>query len=226
MVRCAVFDFDNTLVKSEVIKVQNFYDVISHIENGDEIMTEIFDIPDRGDRFDIFRMFAERIEPTDKEKAAKLAKELTYTYTHTIEHKVSNCVEILGATSALKKLHEHKIKLYINSATPEESLRKTLNMRGWDHVFDDIFGRPRSKVENLKKIADITGLKPEEIVMVGDGDNDREAAEDFGSQFIGLDFGNFTKPIMKKAQNMTEVADIIIDMILATSKSCSFASTI
>ena len=45
---------------------------------------------------------------------------------------------------------------------------------------------PGTKVENLWLAARSFNLRPEELVHVGDGDNDRKAAREFGCPFIGV----------------------------------------
>ena len=52
--------------------------------------------------------------------------------------------------------------------------------------FQAIWGAPGTKVDNLTLAARSRNLLPEEVLHVGDGDNDRKAAREFGCPFIGV----------------------------------------
>ena len=57
-------------------------------------------------------------------------------------------------------------------------LEEIVIARGWQDHFKQIFGAPGTKVENLWLAARSFNLRPEELVHVGDGDNDRKAARE------------------------------------------------
>jgi phosphoglycolate phosphatase-like HAD superfamily hydrolase len=75
--------------------------------------------------------------------------------------------------------------IYLNSATPIEALKKTIANLNIGDIFVDVLGRPRSKIENFGQVADREGIKPSEILFVGDSLSDAHAAETFGCQFVG-----------------------------------------
>ena len=89
-------------------------------------------------------------------------------------------------TLLLEHLREHALPCCINSATPAAPLERLIAARGWTDFFRQIFGSPGTKVENLWLAARSLNLLQEEIVHVGDGDNDRKAAHEFGCTFIGV----------------------------------------
>ena len=69
-----------------------------------------------------------------------------------------------------------KIAIFLNTATPVEEVQGILENRGLASLFDGVYGSPASKLENLQAIADRLGLQPDEILFVGDGEDDRAAA--------------------------------------------------
>ncbi|MGD9637669.1 MAG: HAD family hydrolase [Alphaproteobacteria bacterium] len=205
MISCVVFDFDDTLVWSEVYKKQAFFDIASQFEDGETKMHAIFKNPNRGDRFGIFKLFASDIGKPEK------ADELSQAYTSAVETHIAKCQEIAGTFEALTALKKEGLALYINSATPEESLGKTVLKRGWNNLFKGIYGGHNQKIENLQKIALQENVNNYNIAMVGDGDNDREAAEKFGCLFIGLEQGlaKYKKPVKLVIKDMTEIVELI-----------------
>ena len=52
--RCVVFDFDGTLVQSNEIKRQAFYEVVKNIADAKPLMDEILRFPKSGTRFEVF----------------------------------------------------------------------------------------------------------------------------------------------------------------------------
>ena len=53
-------------------------------------------------------------------------------------------------------------------------------------LFIQVFGAPRTKVENLARIMHREKASAYDIVMIGDGDPDYAAAKYFGMFFIGV----------------------------------------
>lgn len=212
-VKCVVFDFDNTLVQSEKYKNQFFYDIVADVEDSKDIMGGILsNLSKEDDRFSITYKFAEKVmEGEAPEKVRFYAENLANDYSERVKDMVSWCDEVKGAKELLKNLKSLKTSAYINSATPEEGLRESIVKRGWSDCFDGVFGRPASKIENLRKIARLGQFSNKEIVVIGDGNNDRESAEEFGCAFIGVksDYKTFKKPVTPVVNDMTEVLDVI-----------------
>lgn len=212
-IRCVVFDFDNTLVQSEKYKDQFFYDIVADVYNSKDIMEGILsNLSKDDDRFSITYKFAEKVMYGEAlEKVRFYAENLANDYSERVKDMVSWCDEIKGAQELLVKLNALKSHVYINSATPEEGLRESIVKRGWSDYFDGVFGRPASKIENLRKIARLGQFSNKEMVVIGDGDKDHESAEEFGCAFIGVksDFKAFKKPVTPIVNDMTEVLCVL-----------------
>ena len=74
----------------------------------------------------------------------------------------------------------------INSSTPDDALRDIIDRRGWRDRFRSIRGAPASKAENLRRIAADLCVDHKDMVMVGDREADRRAANTVGCGFVAL----------------------------------------
>ena len=84
-----------------------------------------------------------------------------------------------------------QVILYINSATPTESLCAIVKKMGIIHYFKDVLGNPgtkntESKKDNLRLILELEKVTPEELLFIGYHQIDRAAAEAIGCQFLGV----------------------------------------
>ena len=74
------------------------------------------------------------------------------------------------------------MNIYVNSATPRAELIYSIKMRHINIKSQNIYGKPNSKIKNMKQI-----LKIEEnlknILFVGDGLLDKECANQFNIDF-------------------------------------------
>lgn len=212
-IKCVVFDFDDTLVLSEKHKRQFFFDIVNDVPFSEEIMTKILsNLTSEDDRFTIAMRFAEiSMKGEDAKKIKAYGEKLADDYSEKVENMVAVCEEVNGATDLLDKLKEEGYSVSLCSATPEVGVRQGVEKRGWNHYFENVFGRPATKTENIKKVARLGNFSPDEVVMIGDGDNDRVGAEEFGCAFIGVksDKKRFTAPVKHVVTDMTEVWELL-----------------
>lgn len=177
-----MFDFDGTLVDSNAIKRDAFYEVARGHVGGAAVLDGIFADRDAGDRFQVFRRFAEAVAPA--EAVAGLAASLAAEYGRITEERIAACPETEGAGALLSRLAE--VPLYLYSATPEDSLRRTVARRGWSGRFGGVFGGPRVKPDILRHVSRLEGIEPPAMVVVGDGADDRAAAREVGCAFVAV----------------------------------------
>ena len=91
-----------------------------------------------------------------------------------------------------------KCKKFVASGSDENEPREVFKRRGLDLYFEDIFGSPTKKVENVRKI--LEKVKEEErIVMIGDARSDYHAAIQNNIEFA------FYSPLSNVKKEMLEL---------------------
>lgn len=193
MIACVVFDFDGVLVDSNEIKYQAYFDAFTGEQpNLDHIIRRVHGRADGFDRFQLIREVLREAGTSADPKIREVdqrATAIAERYRLITEEKVSQCAEIPGASHALAVLHK-SLALYINSATPEDTLRQIVERRGWKHYFRDVMGGPHSKIDNLRRVIDRENVRPEQLLFIGDGRNDLAAAQAVACKFIGVSNGS------------------------------------
>jgi len=171
-----IFDFDGTLVLSNEIKRKGFFECIKSFENGKQILENIMKNDNNIDRFTMFKIFTEKFCSKRDEINNFYAKLLKDYEAYTVK-QITKLNPVIGSIELLNTLKDLKKNLYINSATPHNSLIKTLNGRKMTYYFDKIFGIENGKIENINKIKKHSKSNEESILMIGDGIDDMNAAE-------------------------------------------------
>jgi phosphoglycolate phosphatase len=186
MIGAVAFDFDGTLVRSNRIKRQAFYDAVADIPAAAAVLDALHEEGFSGDRYALFHEVCRRLDPVslpgERERAVLLAKR----YGELCRESIARCDEVPGAGAALEALRRQDIPLYLVSATPQIDLRPIVRDRGLEATFSAVFGRPVGKQAHLRAILKESGLSPESLVMVGDGRDDQSAAAAVRCHFIAV----------------------------------------
>lgn len=205
MIRCVVFDFDGTLVESNHIKRQAFFELASEFENGIPVMANILRSGVNKDRYWIFSEFARIL--SGRANSATLANR----YTKICKERIARAPEVAGAQACLECLQAEGRLLFINSATPLEPLVALVNLRQLIGFFSGIYGSPQKKHENLEIIRAKHGFARGEMLVVGDGELDRLSANIFGCHFVAVDSAdnNFAQDPSCRIPDMTGLPGLI-----------------
>lgn len=205
MIRCVVFDFDGTLVRSNVIKHEAYLEVAATIPNGVPLMLHVLEQAEGRDRYWVFGAFAQALPETAD------ASELANLYTRRCEERIAAAPEVAGATDSLEQLRQDGMLLFINSATPVTPLAALVRLRGLHTMLDGIYGAPARKHENLATILAGSGLSPGETVVVGDGESDRASAERVGCRFVAVqnEHNDFTRQPACRIADLTSLHAVI-----------------
>jgi len=182
MIRCVIFDFDGTLRQSVAIKHEAYFAAVRDIERGEELFREIIREFPRMTRYSGCALFAERAR--DLGIDCPDSEELAARYTRACEDAIAACPEVPGATAFLDWLQARPVYCFVVSGTPQTPLRETVKRIGFEDRFVDVLGDPVSKPEHYSDILARTGLPAAALLAVGDGDDDKAAAESIGGRFV------------------------------------------
>jgi len=213
MIRCAVFDFDGTLILSNQIKTDALYVAAAEYRGAADHLREILADPHIGDRYAIFGALADRLAASGDSNTSTeaLALHLVERYGALCTDGVATCPEVPGASQALTDLKNQGLRLYVSSLTPDAPLRDALERRDLMKHFDGVYGSSSSKKENLKSIRCIEDVSWDSVVMIGDADTDCHAARQVGCYFIGVAVGegNFSQRPLMTVPDLTSLADCV-----------------
>jgi phosphoglycolate phosphatase len=212
MIKCVVFDFDGTLVDSNDIKREAFFDIARPWDSSGGIVATVLERWPAANRYEKARRIAEGLFdrgllPVDSSLEI-WASRLADDYTAICEGAISLCEEMPGATVTLEMLAERGLLLFVNSATPVVPLQRLMKLRNWENLFQAVYGSEASKAENLLSIVMESGANKAEVVHVGDQLDDQIGAEQFGCHFVAMTAGNAESAVRKSALVVDDLRDL------------------
>ena len=186
-IRIVVFDFDGTLVDSNAGKRQAFFEIAGPEPRRRAILEEVLEEIGEESRYLILEEMLRREgnipdDSTRSEQVAALARK----YGDRVLEVAGACPEMPSARRVLE-VFSARFPIYLSSTTPEDSLREVVARRGWTGFFTGIHGYPKRKPDTLRRIVAETGVCPDAILVVGDGESDRMAAGETGARFFAVD---------------------------------------
>lgn len=181
MLRAIVFDFDGVILESVAVKARAFRD----------LMPEDPALQDRIERYHLenlgmsrYEKFAWMYRELLRRPLSQLEmSELDRRFGAAIAAQMRSCPFVAGALEFLGA-HEGRLPLFVASGTPEAELRAIIEDRGLTRFFREIYGCPTSKTEALAHIWRAVGGVPEDILFIGDSQQDADAAHAVGVMFV------------------------------------------
>ena len=194
-----VFDFDGTLVDSNQLKLDAYLTVFNDLfdETCEQIIKYISGVS-RRTRQEIIRdilVVLKKERLIDFSDLEKETEKRVSEYGKIVERGITDSGGIPGAFDLFWQLKDENWSIYLNSGTPTEPLKRIVNLliaAKKIPSLQGIFGRIgeknelEMKIENLHLIANQEKLHPENLIFVGDHNNDKEAAEKINCLFIGV----------------------------------------
>jgi len=176
-----VFDFDGTLVDSNLIKWKGFEACFSGFPGRlEEIMAYC-----RGNshtpRWDKFRHVYERIlrlpyTPEDERRLSRAFEEAT-------TQKIVETPEVPSAERFLRRVASTHWTALL-SATPNPILAQILKNRGWGEIFREVQGAPVHKAVWLRELRGRKSWGAAQLLFFGDTPEDAQAAAEADCLFV------------------------------------------
>jgi phosphoglycolate phosphatase-like HAD superfamily hydrolase len=180
-----VFDFDGTLVDSNALKREAYYEIFPAGERYRGIIGKVLETCFEESRFVIIREILAAAGVPEGEDVEASSRALADRYGERVTLAAKFCPARRGAGEILRRLSQSH-HLYLSSTTPEASLKEIVAHRGWTRFFKGISGYPKRKEDFLREVLQAEGVAPRNVLVVGDGQSDRVSAEKTGAHFLAL----------------------------------------
>jgi phosphoglycolate phosphatase len=174
-IKVIVFDFDGTLVESNQLKYDAYFELFPKTPLFDEIIRSVLSEIYEESRYVIIETILRRLGEKTDEDIQQRCSELAEQYNDIVLTGAKTCPEKEGAGTLLESLNEKYI-IYVSSTTPDTPLKKIIFFRNWDKYFAGTYGYPHKKEQTLQQIIHLEKVQPHEIVVIGDGKSDRQSA--------------------------------------------------
>ncbi len=185
MIKAVGFDFDGTLIMSEDKKGPAMVAVFKEKFGVSKGVRKAYeDLIGKGYSRDakvvlLFKRFFDRKPST---------KELKMVADHFGEHYVRsmNTCPLFQCANVIKELKKQVKFTFMLSLENSREVRKVARHCGVARYFDEILGGPTSKIENFKHVIAKHGVKPSDVLYIGDAHSDVVASKKMGVKIILL----------------------------------------
>ncbi len=202
-----VFDFDGVLLESVKIKDDAFKTLFKDYPEHLEKIMEYHLSNNATVRFEKFKYITENILGKSYNKETE--KNLSKIFSGLVFRSLVDCPFVLGAKEILDSFQD-RIPIYLASRSPADELAKILEKRKLKKYFKKIYAVPWIKTDAIRDIINEEDVSTEDIVFVGDSDEDFRAAQSTGVFFIGRDSGkSFHGASIPIFKDMFEVRDFL-----------------
>jgi phosphoglycolate phosphatase-like HAD superfamily hydrolase len=201
--RAIVFDFDGVILESADIKTEAFRAL--YAEYPDKL-TAIRDyhIAQAGiSRYVKFEHIQRNILglPYTEEDRKRVSAE----FERLTRERILRCPQVPVADELLLGLRGRVLRI-VGSGTPHAELELIVSERGMRDWFEEVWGSPRMKSEILRDVMARHTLSPQEVLMVGDGMSDYDAAREAGTRFLARETEtDFDRLAVEKVRDMMEM---------------------
>jgi beta-phosphoglucomutase-like phosphatase (HAD superfamily) len=180
--RAIVFDFDGVILESANIKTEAFLELYAAYPDKLAAIRD-YHIGQAGiSRYVKFEHIQKNILglPYTAEDRRRVGAE----FERLTRERIFRCPEVPGAETLLRGLRGRVLRV-VGSGTPQPELDLIIEQRAMEGWFDEWYGTPRLKADIIRDVAARRRLSPEQILMVGDGMSDYQAAAETGARFLG-----------------------------------------
>ena len=182
-IKVIVFDFDGTLIDSNRLKYNAFFEVLPDDEHHVRTIRSVLSDLNEQSRFVILEEILQRLGLAQGAGLKQKSKALADRYNEIVLSGAKMCPEIPAAESMLRSLAQ-RYRLYLSSTTPDAELKDIVRFRKWRVYFEDVYGYPHQKSVTIQHIMKRENAGPHQVLVVGDGESDRRSADDNACFFV------------------------------------------
>jgi phosphoglycolate phosphatase-like HAD superfamily hydrolase len=231
MIKAAVFDFDGVFVlDSDAIFKRDAWGVALSAFDRTEwepLLREansIFGHGKPGGRKEILEHVFRGLGK-DEGDIEQLVANASALFDAHVQTEIKKAGLVPGAREMLEQLKTREIVCFLNSGTATSALIRSAENLGIAGYFDGIYGSTKEmtdtgtelpgggKIENLERV-EKAGFSRVEIIVIGDGVSDLEAAKKFGCRFLGIankwNRWDESRLDFEYVQNLTMVSDKVL----------------
>ena len=180
--KAIAFDLDGVILESVAIKLEAMQVLFAGHEAH---LAEIAALHERHAGISRYVKFdAIYRDILDTPLAPEARDELGRKFSNLVVEKVLACPFVPGAREFLEA-HHRSTPLFVVSGTPDEELAAIVSGRGLAPYFKGVYGTGRGKAEILRSILANLTCTARDLVFVGDGLTDFEAARAVAVPFVG-----------------------------------------
>lgn len=181
-VSALILDFDGVVVESTEIKTQAFQEMFRKHPQHLGAIKEYHQKHLGMSRYKKFRWIYKTLlkKPLSKRKL----KALGARFSNIVLEKVMRAPFVPGALETLMHCKDAGIPVFIISGTPHRELCRIIKKRGLGPLVTRAWGSPMEKSAAIRKIRALYGLRSADMLFIGDGVFDYDAAKKEGVPFI------------------------------------------
>tara|TARA_B100000965_G_scaffold365256_1_gene349616 strand:+ start:463 stop:1116 length:654 start_codon:yes stop_codon:yes gene_type:complete len=177
-----IFDCDGVILDSNSLKSEAFRMSLSDEDTKKVDELVLYHKQNGGiSRYKKFDYFFNKIAPSRNSKT-KIENALT-RFAEIVSKEMLRVDTIPGIEVFLSMLHKQNKRLFVNSGSDEKELREIFKKRDLSLYFEDIFGSPSSKSENLERIDNFPDISSRSLFF-GDSISDFQASKSYDIDFV------------------------------------------
>ena len=206
-----IFDCDGVILDSNNLKSEAFRLSLSD-EDAKQVEELVKYHKQNGgiSRYKKFDYFYNKIAPTEN-STTKIEKALV-KFANIVSKEILEIDAIPGVEEFLILLQKQNKRVFVNSGSDENELRVIFKKRNLSSYFEDIYGSPRTKSENLERIAKFSDIK-DRCLFFGDSISDFQASKNYDIDFVFIsgysEWRNPCSTIDKKFKDFNEILEIL-----------------
>ncbi len=181
-----VFDFDGTLVDTAPVKRNAFFEVLP--KQCHAAVESVLTANPDGSRHAVIPSMLDEACTGGVDVSGLDAETVIAAYSDAVRQAVSQAPDVQGVQNVLDWA-AGLAPVYIFSMTPAGELSSAISRRQWSGHISEVFGYPAGKEDVLAGLIERHGVQPEEVLVVGDGQSDHDAAAAHGCCFYHISPG-------------------------------------